>query len=326
MIKIVEAVPNFSEGQNMQTIEAIAESIRSVADVQLLHIDRGESANRTVMTFVGQPDAIAEAAFRAAKVATERIDMRLQKGTHPRLGALDVLPFVPISDISLQECAVLARNVAQRVGNELNVPVYCYEAASKGMPHRIRLEQIRKGEYEGLTQKMNFPEWKPDFGPTNFNAQTGAYIIGARPFLLAYNINLATSDVAIAKKIAELIRESGFVKKGTQVKGKFKSVKAIGWYVPEYGCAQISTNLTNLHQTPVWQVYEYAKELASKFNTQVTGSEIIGLTPEFVLLDAGYHYNSTLLAKSELIELAIEKLKLNDKYQFLLDKIIENRI
>ncbi len=321
--RIIEAVPNFSEGRDSHIIELIANSIKSVSGVQLMHIDIGESANRTVMTFAGTPEDVAEAAFRAAKVATELIDMRLHKGTHPRLGALDVLPFVPISGVSLEECSILARNVAERIGNELDVPVYCYEAASH-LPHRTRLEQIRKGQYEGLAAKMNNSDWKPDFGSASFNAKSGAYIIGARPYLLAYNINLATTDIDIAKKIAIRIRESGGTENGKSVQGLLKHVKAIGWLVPEYNCAQVSTNLTNLHETSIWKVYELVKQIAVEFNTIVTGSEIIGLVPKIVLLDAGNYYDNILSEENEKIEKAIDKLNLNDKYQFLSTKIIEN--
>lgn len=322
MKRLIEAVPNFSEGKDVKVIDAIVDSIISVSGVKLLHVDRGESANRTVFTFAGSPENVVEASFRSAKIASELIDMRLHKGTHPRLGALDVMPLVPISGVTLEECAEYALKLAARIGNELHVPVYCYESASK-LPYRTRLEQVRKGEYEGLAEKMKLPEWKPDFGPSTFNAKSGAFIVGARPFLLAYNINLATPDESIAKKIAAIIRESGRVENGIQISGKFKTVKAIGWYVPEFECAQVSTNLTNLKQTGVHEVYEEVCKLAKEFGTSVTGSELIGLTPRFALLDAGKHYNSQL-SDIEKIKLAIKQLKLNDKKEFHTNRIIEN--
>jgi glutamate formiminotransferase / formiminotetrahydrofolate cyclodeaminase len=326
-MRIIEAVPNFSEGRDKKIIDQIAYSIQSVKGVQLLHVDVGESANRTVMTFAGEPDKVAEAAFRSVKKASELIDMNKHKGTHPRIGAVDVLPFVPISDVTIDECVALSERVGKRIGDELSLPVYCYEYSAKH-EWRKRLEQIRRGEYEGLATKILLPEWKPDYGPVTFNPHFGTVIIGARQFLLAYNINLKTENVAIARHIAARIRESGSFVHGVRQAGILEYVKAIGWYMSEYQCVQVSTNLVNLQQTPVHKVYETVKKLARECSVEVTGSEIIGLTPLFVLTEAGSFYmKNDKYSENELIESAISNLGLNDYRKFIPDAhIIEHVI
>ena len=336
MDKIVECVPNFSEGRNKAIIDAIADAIRSVPDVQLLDIDPGEATNRTVMTFVGTPDAVLEAAFQAIKKAAELIDMSKHKGAHPRMGATDVCPFVPVSGVTMDDCIELAHKLGKRVGEELKIPVYLYaEAATK--PERRDLSKVREGEYEGLPDKLKDPNWQPDYGPAEFNPKTGATIIGAREFLIAYNINLNTRDRKLAHKVAKIIRETGYnVKRpdGTKehVPGKLKAVRAIGWYIEEYGCAQISINLLNYKVTPLHVVFETAKEEAEKLGLRVTGSEIVGLVPKDALLMTGRYYlqkqgKSTAVPEPEIIHTAILSLGLNDVTQFIPEeKIIEYKI
>jgi len=284
-MKLIECVPNFSEGRNSTTINAIADSIRKIENVSLLNIDSGFDANRTVYTFIGSPEAVIEAAFTAIKTATEKIDMQHQKGAHPRMGACDVCPLIPIKNISLKEVNAFALALSKRVGKELNIPVYSYEFSSN-YPHRKRLEQIRKGEYEGFAEKMQQSDWKPDFGPHTFNEKSGATVIGARNFLIAYNINLTTQDVSIAKKIAGCIRESGYKDDGIQKAGIFRNLKAIGWYMDEFECAQVSTNITDFHTTPIIEVFDKVTSLARHFNTDTNGSELVGLIPKEALLMA----------------------------------------
>ena len=298
---MIECVPNFSEGRNPEVMEAIVQAIRSVPDLQLLHVDMGISANRTVVTFTGSPEAVIEGAFRGIETAATRIDMRRQQGTHPRIGATDVCPLVPVKDISLEETVVYARMLAERVGRELHIPVYLYEAAAS-RPERCDLAAIRKGGYEAMADRMKLAEWQPDFGSTAFNARTGATVIGARNFLLAYNINLNTTDVAAAQDIAAEVRQSGRVKKvrgsvqrtqeGRVLRepGLLPFTKAIGWYVAEYQLAQVSMNLTDLRQTPLHLVYETVRQCAEKRGLQLAGSEIIGLVPLACLLEAGKYF------------------------------------
>lgn len=325
-MRIIEAVPNFSEGRDKNIIDEIANSIKSVKGVHLLHVDIGESANRTVMTFAGEPEKVSEAAFRSVKRASELIDMSKHKGTHPRIGAVDVLPLVPISGITMDECVVLSEKLGQRIGVELSLPVYCYEYSAK-YDWRKRLEQIRHGEYEGLASKIIQPEWKPDYGPSTFNSRFGIAILGARQFLLAYNINLQTQDVTIAKHIAAQIRESGSIVNGVRKTGLLKSVKAIGWFVSEYQCAQVSTNLVDLSQTSVFTVYETVKKLAQQSGVKVTGSEIIGLAPLFALTEAGKFYmKNEKYSENELISTAISRLGLNDYRKFNSDLHIIERV
>jgi len=339
MDKIVECVPNFSEGRNMKVIEEIVNAIKEVEDVYVLDVDPGEATNRTVVTFVGPPENVKEAAFRAIKKAAELIDMRHHHGEHPRMGATDVYPFVPVKGVTMEDCVRLAEELGERVGKELGIPVYLYEYAAKE-DYRRNLADIRAGEYEALPEKLKDEKWKPDFGPAEFNehvAKTGATVIGARDFLIAYNVNLNTKDKKLANKIAKIIRERGYKKKmedGTrvQVPGRLKYVKAIGWYIDEYQRAQISINLTNFHKTPLWKVFEVAEEEAQKIGLRVTGSEIVGLVPLEAMLDVGKHFlekqgKSTGIPERDIVHYAILSLGLNDVAPFDPDeKIIEYKI
>lgn len=312
---LIECVPNFSEGRNLATIEAIVAAIKSVEGVQLLHVDIGAAANRTVVTFVGAPEAVVEGAFRGIEKASTLIDMRQHKGEHPRVGATDVCPLVPIHNISLEEVVVWTKILGQRVTTELNIPVFLYEAAATA-PHRKNLAAIRKGEYEGLKQKMEQPKWQPDFGDA-FNATSGATVIGARPFLIAYNVNLNTTSVEVAHQIAAEIRESGQIINGIRMQGQLKCVKAIGWYIKEYGKAQVSMNLTDFSISGMHHAFEACKASAEAKGVNVTGSELIGLVPLTALLDAGKFYaNGKVCTESEYITLAIHHLGLNELAPF----------
>jgi len=344
MQKIVECVPNFSEGRDQTKIEQIAAVIRSVDGVQLLDIDPGKDTNRTVMTLVGDPQGGVEAAFQAIAKAAELIDMSAHRGAHPRLGATDVCPFIPVSGITMDECSELARQLGKRVGEELGIPVYLYEKAA-ARPERSNLADIRSGEYEGLAQKLRRPEWQPDFGPARFNKKSGATVIGSREFLIAYNINLNTRDVRIAHEIAGLIRESGRPQKDDQgrilcdvdgealrIPGIFKACKAVGWYLEQFGRAQISINLTDYHQTPPHLVFDACCRLAEERGVRVTGSELVGLIPLQAMLQAGRHYlhkqkKSAGVAEAELVHVAVLSLGLADLGPFdPAQKIIEYRL
>jgi glutamate formiminotransferase / formiminotetrahydrofolate cyclodeaminase len=314
--KIVECVPNFSEGRSVAKIKAITDVIQFVHGVKLLHVDVGRDANRTVVTFIGPPEAVAEAAFQAIGRAAEVIDMRVHEGEHPRLGSTDVCPFVPIEGVTLAECAEIARAVGRRVGDELDISVYFYEAASTD-PRRRNLADIRRGEYEGLEEKLKHDAWRPDCGPAVFNPRIGATVIGAREFLIAYNINLNTRDKSAAKAIAAQLRESGHCGRP----GEFKSCKAIGWYVEEFGCAQVSMNLTNYHVTPPHVVFERARQLAADRGLLVTGSELVGMIPYAALLAAGNFYLAQQgrppdILIAEVLETAVEAMGLRDVRPF----------
>jgi glutamate formiminotransferase / formiminotetrahydrofolate cyclodeaminase len=303
--KIIECVPNFSEGRDETIIQAIADAISSIKDIKLLHIDSGKAANRTVITFAGAPEAVIEAAYQGIKKAAELIDMRLHTGEHPRIGATDVCPLIPISGVTMEETIEWSKKLAARVGEAplspddvgmsyLHISTFLYEnSASK--PERRNLASIRSGEYEGLKQKLASPDWQPDYGSSTFNPRTGATVIGARDFLIAFNVNLNTKDVNIAKKIAQMVRESGYwvtLPKGEKQRqaGLLKSVKAIGWFIEEFNCAQVSMNLTNIDVTSVHQAFEACSEIAQKYGVQVTGSELIGLMPKRVMLEAGLYF------------------------------------
>ncbi len=339
MEKIVECVPNFSEGRNMKVIEEIVNSIKEVENVYVLDVDPGEATNRTVVTFVGTPEGVKEAAFRAIKKAAELIDMRVHHGAHPRMGATDVCPFVPVKGVTMEDCVHLAEEVGKRVGEELGIPVYLYEYAARE-DYRRNLADIRAGEYEALPEKLKDERWKPDFGPDEWNehiAKTGATVIGARDFLIAYNVNLNTKDKKLANRIAKIIRERGYKKKmedGTrvQIPGKLKYVKAIGWFIDEYQRAQISINLTNFHETPLWKVFETCEEEARNLGLRVTGSEIVGLVPLEAMLDVGRHFlqkqgKSTGIPERDIVHYAILSLGLNDVAPFdPTEKIIEYKI
>lgn len=312
MQKIIECVPNFSEGRDKEVIDAIVRAAGSVAGAYVLHVDSGAAANRTVVTFAGEPEAVAEAAFRAVETAAELIDMRKQTGEHPRIGATDVLPLVPVRGVSLAECAELARKLAERVGKELGIPVYCYEAAASA-PYRKGLEACRKGEYEGLHAKLEDPRWKPDFGPSQWSesvARMGASVIGARDFLGAVNFNLAPTgsreaDTQAAKVIAKEIRAA------TGGAWSLPCVKAIGWWIGEYGFAQVSTNLTDMRVTGLGQAYERVMIVAQLHGMVVTGTEVIGLLPEWALVDAGRWLAGGGTDDWEAVEDAIDAMELD---------------
>lgn len=334
--QLIECVPNFSEGRNMGIIEQIANEIRSVKGVKLLNIDAGKATNRTVITFVGNPEAVIDAAFLAIKKASELIDMSKQTGEHPRIGATDVCPLIPVSGISMEETVEYAKKLGSRVGQELNIPVFLYEAAQTNKERR-NLSVIRIGEYEGFFKKIKQPEWKPDFGPTEHSVRSGSTVIGVRDFLVAYNINLNTTSTLVAKSIAAEIRESGGIKReGNPITGKIitegngkpikipgilKSVKAIGWFIEEYGVAQISMNLTNINITPVHIAFEEVSKKAMEYGTKTTGSELIGLIPLKAMLEAGTYFlkkqgKPTNISEKELIETAIISLGLNELSHF----------
>jgi len=343
-MKLVECVPNFSEGRDLEKIRAITREIEAVPGVKLLDVDPGASTNRTVVTFIGPPEAVQEAAFRAIAKAAEVLDMRGHKGAHPRLGATDVCPFVPVSGVTMEDCVRLAAGLGRRVADELGIPVYLYEAAARTAERR-NLATVRAGEYEGLAEKLKDPRWAPDFGRPVFNPKAGAVIIGAREFLIAYNINLNTRDRKLAHEIALSLRESGRAKRdkdgnivkdarGNTVKmpGKFKEVKSVGWYVEDYGVAQISVNFTNYKTTPVHVVFDEAVRLAAKLGLRVTGSELVGLIPKEALLMAGRHYlekqgKSPGVPEEELVRMAARSLGLSDVVPFEpAKKIIEYQV
>jgi glutamate formiminotransferase/formiminotetrahydrofolate cyclodeaminase len=338
-MRIVECVPNFSEGRNKEIINKIAETIKNTSGVSLLNVDAGYDTNRTVYTFVGEPENVLNAAFNAIKVASELIDMSKHKGAHPRIGACDVCPFIPVSQVSMDDCIKLARTLGKMVGDILGIPVYLYEyAATK--PERKNLANIRAGEYEGLQEKLKDIEWVPDFGPSIFNERvkrTGAVVIGARDFLIAYNININSKNKNLANSIAKEIREMGKTIKDengnkVNVPGRLKECKAIGWYVEDYKRAQISINLTNYNVTNMHDAFEAAKEEAEKIGVRITGSEIVGLVPKEAILKAGLFYlekqgESRAVSEKEIIDIAIYSLGLNEVAPFDPDKkIIENLI
>jgi len=304
-------VPNFSEGRDLAVIDAIKQSIVETPGVSLLHVDTGYDANRTVMTFAGLPQAVCDAAFNACKKATELIDMTQQKGTHPRLGVMDVCPLIALAGITPADLVRYSHTLGERLGSELNIPIYFYEYSSI-KSYRKRLEQIRKGGYEKFAEKMKDEVWAPDCGPTEFNKSTGATVLGVRDLLLAFNINLESTDISIANKIAKKIRTSGY--KGTP--GIFKNLKAIGWYVDQIGCAQVSTNITNFQETPAHEVYEAIKSEANNYGVKVTGSELIGLIPKAAIISAGKYYHSDLTDEDAIVRSAIVGMGLADKAKF----------
>jgi len=332
-MKLVECVPNFSEGRDREKISVITKEIESTPQVKLLDVDPGESTNRTVVTFIGSPEGVKEAAFKAIKKAAELLDMRKHKGAHSRIGATDVCPFVPVSGVTMEDCVQIAHEVGERVAKELGIPVYLYEEAAQ-KPERENLANIRKGEYEGLPDKLKDPEWAPDYGKPVFNPKAGATVIGAREFLIAYNINLNTRDRRLAHEIALNLREQGRAKrdkdgnivrdtagKTTKIPGKFKAVKAVGWYIEDYGIAQISINFINYKIAPPHVVFDEAIKEAEKLGLRVTGSELVGLIPMEALLMAGRYYlekqgKSPGVPEEELIKTAVTSLGLNDVAQF----------
>ncbi len=304
---MLECVPNFSEGRDAQIIARIRQVIESVPGVKVLHTDMGFDAHRTVITFAGNPDACVEAAWQSIRVATDLIDMRSHQGAHPRLGAVDVFPFVPLQGSEMTEAIDCARKLAEIVGRELHIPVYLYGEAA---PHarRKNLADIRSGEYEGLNEKIKLEAWKPDFGPSVFNEKSGALITGARKILVAYNINLASGSASLARIIARRLREKD---------GGLSAVRAIGWWMPAFHCAQVSCNLIDLDITPLHLVFETCCKLAEEMNTRVTGSELVGLIPLKVLTDAADFYNKgRIMTEAEKIKFAEAKLGLNSVKPF----------
>jgi glutamate formiminotransferase/formiminotetrahydrofolate cyclodeaminase len=279
--QLIECVPNFSEGRNLQIIEAIANEIRNIEGVKLMHIDDGFDANRTVYTFAGNPEAVLEAAFQAILKARELIDMRLHKGEHPRMGACDVCPLIPLQNITMNEVVELSYQLGKRLGNS-GIPVYLYEY-SAALTERKNLAYLRKGEYESVEEKMKIKEWKPDFGEQKFIPEFGMMALGARKFLIAYNINLKTKDENIAKAIAKTIREIRIKNDGTYISDLFQHVKAIGWYMEEFNCAQVSTNITDIEASPLIDVFTEIQKIAKDFGVATHGSELIGLIPKNAL-------------------------------------------
>ena len=349
MKKLIECVPNFSEGVDSAKIQSIVKAIKVIQGVTVLDVDPGKDTNRTVVTFVGNPESVLEAAFQGIKKASELIDMSQHKGTHPRMGATDVCPIIPISGVSIDECIEYSLKLGKRVGQDLKIPVFLYEKSAKE-PSRKNLATIREGEYEGLKKKLKDARWKPDYGPSSFNKHTGATVIGCREFLIAYNINLNTKDKRLATDIAFEIREVGRSKRkknpkslnlldgeiirnrdGSPVKvpGMFKDVKAIGWYVNEYSRAQISINFTNYKTSTIHHVFDAVCRLADKRGVRVTGSELVGLIPINALLTSGKYYlekqqRSLGVSDNEILECAVQSLGLNDVSNFNLnEKIIE---
>ena len=350
MKKLSECVPNFSEGRDITVITQITDVVEKIDGVKLLDVDPGYSTNRTVVTFVGTPDEVAEAAFQAVKKAQELIDMRRHKGDHPRFGATDVLPLIPISGVTMEETAELARKLGERIGTELGFPVYAYENAATEEKRR-NLANCREGEYEGLRDKIASAEWKPDFGPTEFNesvARSGAVAVGARDFLIAVNFNLNTTSTRRANAIAFDVREKGrTLREGNPITGKIvkdengepvmipgtlKGTKAIGWYIAEYGIAQVSMNITNLSETPLHVAFDEVSEKARQRGLRVTGLEIVGLVPKKAIIDAGKYYltkqgRSLGVTEAEIIKIAIKSMGLDDLKPFdPQEKIIEYNI
>ena len=351
MSQLIECVPNFSEGNDLQIINQITAEIEKTEGVKLLNVDPGKATNRTVVTFVGNPNAVIEAAFKAIKKAGELIDMSKHKGEHPRMGATDVCPLIPISNISMEETAKYAQLLAKKVGTALNLPVYLYEEAQPNKS-RNNLSIIRAGEYEGFFKKIKQAEWQPDFGPNEFDAKRGATVIGARDFLVAYNVNLNTTSTRRANSIAFDVREAGRVKReGDPITGKIvtdalgnpvnipgtlKSVKAIGWFIEEYGIAQISMNLTNINITPVHIAFDEVCKKANERGIRVTGSEIVGLIPLKAILDAGKYFlekqqRSTGVSEKELIKIAVKSMGLDELSPFnpnerIIEYILEDKL
>ena len=351
-MRLIECIPNFSEGHDLNKIKLITNAIESVDGITLLDVDPGSDTNRTVVTFVGSPEVISEGAFQGIKTASELIDMSKHKGTHPRMGATDVCPLVPVSNVTQQECIKISKLLAKRVSDELNIPVYLYEQSAQIL-ERKNLSFIREGEYEGLSKKIIKSKWKPDFGPSEFNSKSGATVIGSRDFLIAYNINLNTKDERLATDIAFELRESGRSKripnpdspnlldgeivrtkdgKPVKVSGLFKDLKGVGWFLPELKRAQISLNFNNFNESTLHDVFDKACELAQDRGARVTGSELVGLVPMEAMLMAGRHYlkkqrYTTGIPLSDIIEVAIQSLGLNDIVPFKAEeKIIENAI
>ncbi|MBI1938536.1 MAG: glutamate formimidoyltransferase [Ignavibacteriales bacterium] len=338
-MKIIECVPNFSEGRNHQTFEAIKQAISSTKDVKLLSLEPDADYNRVVVTLAGNDEGILNGALNTCRAAAEHIDMRVHKGEHPRLGAIDIVPFVPVANSTTEECVAISEKFAAIISKELNVPVYLYESAAR-RPERKSLPNIRQGEYEGLEEKLKDPKWLPDFGEAVFNPKLGAIVTGSRFFLIAYNVNIRSTDVKFAKEIGEVLRESGYSKrdadgniikvegKPVKVPGRLKEVKGMGVSLEKYNLTQVSMNLTNYNVTPVHIAFEEVKKEAARLGIEVRGSEIVGLVPLQALLEAGKFYtNNKETNKKKLVESAIENLGLSSLNPFKPEeKIIEYMI
>ncbi|MFN8673173.1 MAG: glutamate formimidoyltransferase [Candidatus Sericytochromatia bacterium] len=340
--KLIECVPNFSEGRDLNIIKQITDQIESVEGTKLLDVDAGNATNRTVVTFVGEPEQVVEAAFRAIKKASELIDMSVHSGEHPRMGATDVCPFIPVANVSIEEAIEYSKKLAKKVGEELDIPVFLYEYSATKEDRR-NLATIRAGEYEGLEKKLQDPNWKPDYGSGKFNAKAGGTVIGVRDFLIAYNVNLNTKSVKKANSVAFDIREQGRVKRigdpingqivrdeqgnAIRVAGSLKNVKAIGWFIKEYDIAQISINLTNYKVTPLHVLFEETVKKATERGLRVTGSELVGMLPLEVMIETGKFYlkqqgRSAGVSEKELVDIAIKSLGLNELYKFEPEKKI----
>jgi glutamate formiminotransferase len=340
-LKIIECVPNFSEGKKAETFNAIKDGINSAAGVKLLNFEPDADYNRVVVTMAGNENGIVDAAINACKAAAENIDMRNHKGEHPRLGAIDVVPFVPVKNATMDDCVKIAEKFGERIATELNLPVYLYEQAARKLV-RENLSNIRKGEYEGLEEKLKDPEWKPDFGKAEFNPKLGALVTGARFFLIAYNVNIKSTDVNFSKEIAEILRESGRPKRDTEgnivkvngktvrIPGRLKNFKGMGVSLEKHNITQVSINLTNYEVTPIHVAFEEVKKEAKKLGVEVDGSEIVGLVPLEALLQAGRFYTEEKnLNETQLVDLAIEKLGLSTLNKFennqkIIDYMIED--
>ncbi len=327
MNKIVECVPNISEGRDKEKINKIVSTLQRKSGIKLLNVEMNADYNRTVITFVGEPDYITDAGFEFFKKVSELIDMRNHKGEHPRMGAVDVFPFIPVKDITMEECVNLSKKLAFRVGNELKIPVFLYEYSATA-PYRKNLSDIRKGEYEGLAEKLKNPEWKPDYGPSEFIPEFGASAIGARQFLIAYNVNIfkdnLKTSVEITDYIAKNIRESGYKQPdGKRVPGKLKAVKGMGVELKQYNVAQVSMNLVDYTITGMHTAYELIKEFASKENAEVRGSEIVGLVPYDAIKRSAIFYSQNKdISEKDAINIVINKLGLNSLYTFEPEKKI----
>jgi glutamate formiminotransferase/formiminotetrahydrofolate cyclodeaminase len=338
-MKIIECVPNFSEGKNKSAFKAISDAIAKTNGVKLLNLEPDADYNRVVVTIAGDQDGILAGAVNASKAAAEFIDMTTHKGEHPRLGAIDVVPFVPVKNTTMEECVKISEAYGERIAKELNVPVYLYEASAR-KPGRRSLSEVRKGEYEGLAEKLKNPEWKPDFGKAEFNPKLGAIVTGARFFLIAYNVNIKSTDVSKAKEIAEILRESGRPQRDDQgniikvngktvkIPGRLKNFKGMGVSLEKYSITQVSINLTNYNITPLHVAFEEVKKEAERLGVEVNGSEIVGLVPLEALLLAGKFYSdNNALDENKLVDLAIEKLGLNSLNTFnKKEKIIDYMI
>ncbi len=327
-MKIIECVPNFSEGRNEATFQKMKDSLKNIPNCQLLSLEPDADYNRVVVTIAGDEKGILEGAMALSKTAANEIDMRNHKGEHPRMGAIDVVPFVPVKNVTMDECVKISEAYAERISKELNVPVYLYENAAR-KPERQNLSTIRKGEYEGLQEKLKDPEWQPDFGTNEFNARLGSIVTGARFFLVAYNVNIKSDNVKYAKEIGEILRESGRAKrdaegnvikvdgKTVKVPGRLKQVKGMGVLLEKYNITQVSMNLTNYNVTPVHVAFEEVKKEAKRLGVEVTGSEVVGLIPLEAIIQTGKFYTQNNdLSESELVDLAIEKLGLSDLHPF----------